>query len=125
MTVALLIIDPQVDFHPPSGSLAVPGADHDAERVAALIEKNISSIDAIFVTLDSHHALHIGHPLFWKDGATGEHPAPMTFISAEDVKAGKWVPVGVPVGDEYWVSSYAPPAWTYLHSMQIYMRTRK
>jgi nicotinamidase-related amidase len=31
MTVALLLIDPQNDFHPPAGSLAVPNADKGAD----------------------------------------------------------------------------------------------
>ena len=33
-TTTLLIIDPQNDFHP-GGSLAIPTADEDAERIAA------------------------------------------------------------------------------------------
>jgi nicotinamidase-related amidase len=50
----LLIIDPQVDFHP-GGSLAVNGADEDSKRAAEMINNNINEIDEIFVTLDSHH----------------------------------------------------------------------
>ena len=50
----LLIIDPQVDFHP-GGSLAVQGANEDSARIASLISENIQDIDEIYVTLDSHH----------------------------------------------------------------------
>ncbi len=50
----LLIIDPQIDFHP-GGSLAVAGANEDTERIAAFINRHISAIDEIYVTLDSHH----------------------------------------------------------------------
>ena len=50
----LLIIDPQVDFHP-GGSLAIPTADNDSMRTAAFIRANISTIDRIFVTLDTHN----------------------------------------------------------------------
>ena len=50
----LLIIDPQVDFHP-GGSLAVQGANEDSARTASLILENIHDIDEIYVTLDSHH----------------------------------------------------------------------
>lgn len=53
--VILLIIDPQVDFHP-GGSLAVAGADEDSQRIADFIDSNIDKIDEIYVTLDTHHA---------------------------------------------------------------------
>ena len=50
----LLIIDPQNDFHP-GGSLGVTGANEDSQRIADMISKNQTSIDEIYVTLDSHH----------------------------------------------------------------------
>lgn len=61
---SLLIIDPQIDFHPegghgdlyhPPGSLAVPGANEDSQRTADFIRDHINDLDDIFVTLDSHH----------------------------------------------------------------------
>ena len=52
--VILLIIDPQVDFHP-GGSLAIANANDDSERTASLILNNIDHIDEIVVTLDTHH----------------------------------------------------------------------
>ena len=54
MTVILLIIDPQNDFHE-GGSLAIPGAMEDTKRIAALVEAHGDDIDEIYVTLDSHH----------------------------------------------------------------------
>jgi nicotinamidase-related amidase len=54
----MLIIDPQMDFHPPNGTLGVPGAQEDSERTAAFIREHIDEIDDIFVTLDSHHVRH-------------------------------------------------------------------
>lgn len=51
---ALLIVDPQVDFHE-GGSLAVPGAVEDAERIAHFIADHFNDIDELVVTLDSHH----------------------------------------------------------------------
>ena len=51
---ALLIVDPQRDFHE-GGSLAVPGAIEDAGRIAQLITSHAESIDELIVTLDSHH----------------------------------------------------------------------
>lgn len=50
----LLIVDPQVDFHE-GGSLAVPGALDDAERIAHFIANHLNDIDELVVTLDSHH----------------------------------------------------------------------
>ena len=87
-STALLIIDPQNDFHP-GGSLAVAGADSDAERISRFILDNALQIDDIFVTLDTHQKLHIAHPMFWKD-QDGEDPAPFTIISSADVESGKW-----------------------------------
>lgn len=55
--VILLIIDPQVDFHP-GGSLAISGANDDSERTSSLILNNIDTIDEIVVTLDTHHVSH-------------------------------------------------------------------
>ena len=82
----LLIIDPQNDFHPhTNGSLAVVGADKDAERIAAFIAANNPAISGVVVTLDSHQAYHIGHAGFWEDAA-GNHPAPFTIITGADVK---------------------------------------
>ena len=52
--VILLIIDPQIDFHP-GGSLGIVGANEDSERTAKLILTHINDIDEIYVTLDSHH----------------------------------------------------------------------
>lgn len=51
---ALLIVDPQVDFHE-GGALAVQGASDDAERIALLVTDQSKHIDEIVVTLDSHH----------------------------------------------------------------------
>ena len=58
---ALLVIDPQVDFHP-GGSLAIPTANEDAKRTADFIRKHINEIDEVYVTLDTHQHFHIAHP---------------------------------------------------------------
>jgi nicotinamidase-related amidase len=86
----LVIVDPQVDFHP-GGSLAVSGANEDSARVAAMIRKHTHDLDEIYVTLDSHHRNHIAHGIFWKNAA-GECPAPFTLITYDDIKSEKWVP---------------------------------
>ncbi|MCK8492177.1 nicotinamidase [Spirosoma sp. RP8] len=91
MANAFLIIDTQFDFCHPDGALFVPGAEQDVMRMANLIRQHTDQIDHIVVTLDTHHLLDIAHPLFWVDN-NGQHPAPFTRISAEDVDAGRWVP---------------------------------
>lgn len=50
---ALLIIDPQVDFHE-GGSLGVPGATADTQRLCQFVQQHRDDIDDVFVTLDSH-----------------------------------------------------------------------
>lgn len=91
MKNAFLIIDTQFDFCHPDGALFVPGADRDVDRMASLIRHHTDRIDHIVVTLDTHHLLDIAHPLFWRD-ADGNHPAPFTRVSADDVETGRWVP---------------------------------
>ncbi len=91
MKNAFLIIDTQFDFCHPAGSLFVPGAEQDVERMARLIRQHADQIDHIVVTLDTHHVLDIAHPLFWQDD-NGNHPAPFTRITAEEVGTGRWIP---------------------------------
>lgn len=89
--VQLLIIDPQVDFCDPQGSLYVPGADNDMKRLAEMVRKNKSKIDDIRVTIDSHRTVDIAHPIFWMD-KKGYPPAPFTLINIDDVEGmdPKW-----------------------------------
>lgn len=89
MNLQFLIIDTQNDFAHPDGSLFVPGADQDSERLAAMLKRHLSQIDEIHVTLDTHHWLDIAHPIFWVD-TQGNHPAPFTIITEEDVLNGHW-----------------------------------
>ncbi|CAB9528474.1 Inherit from COG: isochorismatase [Seminavis robusta] len=91
MTVnTLLLVDVQRDFHP-GGSLAIPTANEDAERIASLIRTHSTNIHRIVATLDSHHKLHIAHPQFWTNDAD-ECPSPFTIIPAADIESGKWKP---------------------------------
>lgn len=90
--IELLIIDPQVDFcDPTKGALYVPGAEHDMKRLTAMIRRLSNKLDDIHVTLDSHHFVHIAHPIFWKD-SRGQHPPAFTSISRTDVEEGVWTP---------------------------------
>jgi len=90
MRTELFIVDPQVDFCDPiDGALYVDGAEADMSRLAHMIRRLGPELDAIHVTLDTHHYVHIAHPIFWKNAA-GEHPSPFTIISRADVESGVW-----------------------------------
>jgi nicotinamidase/pyrazinamidase len=102
----LLIIDAQNDFcdlppaycpvNPLTGAarqpaLPVAGAHADMQRLAQFIRAALPQIDAITLTLDSHHRLDIAHPTFWQAGDGHEVP-PFTPITAAQVRAGVYVP---------------------------------
>jgi nicotinamidase/pyrazinamidase len=90
--IHLVVIDPQnsfcrqVDPHQQQqvhdGELCVPGAWEDMRRVAALVQRLGGRLAAIHVTLDSHHLLHIAHPIWFRDTA-GRHPEPYTIMREE------------------------------------------
>lgn len=89
--VHLLLIDMQVDFCHPSGSLYVPGALGDVQRTIEFIYRNAAHITQITCSLDSHLPSQIFSPGWWAD-ADGQPPAPFTIISAADVQSGRWRP---------------------------------
>lgn len=117
--ITLLLVDVQKDFHP-GGSLAIPTASDDAARIASFITKHAKSIHRIVVTLDTHPKWHIAHPTFWtrapaaaaaaatestddahgieeeEEDFIGQHPAPFTVISSEDIRLKKWIPTSIP-----------------------------
>ena len=131
-------LKPDEDDHP-GGSLQVPGANKDSKRIAKLImeslddKTNTSTISSIFVTLDTHHKLHIAHRHSWKKGRVGtvikpevgegkpgtpeykvltparpykegEQPNEFMTISHNDVKNGVWKPADHL--DEKWCVEY-------------------
>ena len=110
----LLIIDPQVDFHP-GGSLAIPTASADALRIYSLLLRSCSSasnpasLSRVTVTLDTHHPYDIGHPSFWSvlnpdDPSQPPHPPPpFTTITAEDLAFGVVKPTDLSL-EEYCLS---------------------
>ncbi|MBN1482482.1 hypothetical protein EH223_10595 [candidate division KSB1 bacterium] len=88
----LMIIDMQVDFCHEPGSLFVPGAPGDVQRVIEFIYQNAERITSIICSLDSHYPIQIFHPVWWAD-AQGRHPEPFTIISVSDVEHGTWRPL--------------------------------
>ncbi len=90
--VLLLLVDPQVDFIHPDGALSVPGAVEDTRRTVEWIYRNARQITTIAASLDSHLPIQIFYPTWWAD-PQGQHPAPFTLITAEDVHNGRWQPL--------------------------------
>lgn len=96
----LLLIDPQNDFcdlpagtqlGAPSPTLPVPGAHADMLRIGELIPKLQHCLEAIAITLDSHHRIDIAHPPFWRKG-DGGMVTPFTEITARAVRDGAFIP---------------------------------
>jgi nicotinamidase-related amidase len=65
------------------------GAVDDNHRLCEFIYHNLDVITQITATMDTHQAMQIFHAIFLVD-EQGEHPAPYTNVSAEDVRKGKW-----------------------------------
>jgi nicotinamidase-related amidase len=92
--VALLLVDVQNTFCLPEFELFVAGrsgrgAVEDCARIAAFLYRNLDRVTQVVVTLDTHTAAQIFHPLFWV-GPDGAHPAPHTVITLADVEGGRW-----------------------------------
>ena len=87
----LLCIDVQKDFIE-GGALEVPKSIGDVERITNFIYNNMAGISKIMCSLDTHIAHQIFHPCWWAN-SEGEHPAPYTVITYDDVVANRWRPV--------------------------------
>ena len=92
--IALVLIDVQNTFCIPGYELYVggrsgTGAVDDNMRLVEFIYRNLGAISHISLTLDTHQATQIFHPIFLVD-ENGEHPPPYTLVTAEDVQIGRW-----------------------------------
>lgn len=92
--LGLLLIDVQNTFCIPDFELFVggrsgTGAVDDNRRLCQFIYRNLGAITEISLTMDTHDPFQIFHAVFLVD-ENGDHPDPMTLISADDVRAGKW-----------------------------------
>ena len=90
--VAAFGIDCQVGFCVPGASLFVPGAVEDTQRAIGWIYRNLHRITGMHFSMDTHRVFQIFHPAWWTD-ADGRHPAPLTPITSDDVRSGRWVPL--------------------------------
>ena len=94
--VHLVIIDMQIDFCHVDGTLYVPGSLGDLQRTIEFIYNNAERITNITCSLDSHLSHQIFSPGWWVD-ANGNHPAPFTLVSYDDIQKGVWKPVIAPI----------------------------
>ncbi len=89
-----MLVDCQNSFCIPGFELFVAGrsgrgAVDDNIRLCRFIYENLAVITQIVCTMDTHKAVQIFHCAFWVDDA-GAHPDPMTVITLDEVKKGKW-----------------------------------
>jgi nicotinamidase-related amidase len=92
--LALLVVDAQNTFCIPEFELFVAGrsgrgAVDDSRRLCEFIYRNLGAITQVLPSLDTHRAMQVFHAIWLVDDA-GEHPAPYTLVSADDVAAGRW-----------------------------------
>ncbi len=92
--ICLVAVDAQNTFCIPGYDLYVAGrsgtgAVDDSRRLCEFIYRNLGAITQICPTMDSHNAMQIFHPIFLVN-EKGEHPAPFTMVSEEDVINGVW-----------------------------------
>ncbi len=93
-STGLLLVDCQNTFCTPGFSLFVAGrsgrgAVDDSIRICEFIYRNLTNIDEIIVSMDTHKAYQVFHSPFFVNGQ-GKHPDPYTEISVEDIQSGRW-----------------------------------
>jgi nicotinamidase-related amidase len=92
--LGVLVVDVQNTFCIPGFELFVAGrsgsgAVDDNRRLCEFIYRNMGVITQIFPSLDTHHAMQIFHAI-WLVDEHGDHPAPYTLVSADDVASERW-----------------------------------
>ena len=92
--LCVLAVDIQNTFCIPDFELFVAGrsgtgAVDDNRRLCEFLYRNLGEITQIFPSLDTHHAMQVFHAI-WLVDERGDHPAPYTLVSAEDVATGRW-----------------------------------
>jgi nicotinamidase-related amidase len=92
--VALIAVDVQNTFCLPDFELFVGGrsgvgAIEDNRRLCEFIYRNLGIITTIVASLDTHRAMQVFHPIYLVN-EQGEHPAPLSLVSHDDVLQGRW-----------------------------------
>lgn len=93
--ICLLLVDVQNTFCIPGFELYVAGrsgqgAVEDNRRLCNFIYRNLGRITEICPTMDTHRAIQIFHSIFFVD-RQGDHPAPFSLISDDDIRKGRWL----------------------------------
>ena len=101
--IMLLLVDVQMDFVHPQGSLSVPGAVEDTRRVIEWLFEHSGQVTTIAASLDSHIPIQIFYPTWWVDDS-GSHPEAYTVITSDEVEAGRWQPVYEPEWSKQYVA---------------------
>jgi nicotinamidase-related amidase len=94
LRVCLLAVDVQNTFCIPGFELFVggrsgTGAVDDNRRLCEFLYRNLGTITQIVPSLDTHHAMQVFHAI-WLVDEHGNHPAPYTLVSPDDVEQGRW-----------------------------------
>ena len=92
--ICLVAVDVQNSFCIPEFELYVAGrsgtgAVDDNGRLCEFIYRNLGAITHVCPTMDTHNAMQIVHPIFLVNDK-GEHPAPFTLVTEEDVAKDIW-----------------------------------
>jgi nicotinamidase-related amidase len=92
--LCLLAVDVQNTFCIPGFELFVAGrsgtgAVDDNRRLCEFVYRNLGEITQILPSLDTHHTMQIFHAI-WLVDDDGNHPAPFTLVSNEDIVSGRW-----------------------------------
>jgi nicotinamidase-related amidase len=95
-SVCLVCVDVQNTFCLPDFELYVrgrsgTGAVDDNRRLCEFVYRNLDVISQIVPTLDTHMAMQIFHSI-WLVDEEGNHPAPYTIVTVQDVFDGHWRP---------------------------------
>ncbi len=90
----LMLVDVQNTFCLPEFELFVAGrsgrgAVEDNRRLCEFMYRNLDKITHITATMDTHQAMQVFHAIFLVN-EKGEHPAPYSLITAEDIRRGAW-----------------------------------
>ena len=96
LSVCLVCVDVQNTFCLPEFELYVrgrsgTGAVDDNRRLCEFVYRNLDVITQIVPTLDTHMAMQIFHSI-WLVDEEGNHPAPYTIVTVQDVFDGRWRP---------------------------------
>jgi len=92
--IGLIAVDVQNTFCIPGFELYVggrsgTGAVDDTRRLCEFIYRHLDVITQIVPTMDTHQAIQIFHAVYLINDH-GEHPAPYTLVSLDDIRRGVW-----------------------------------